>query len=311
MKVTPWTSWVLLATTLAGCEFVHPPTAIGLEMEPVVVHSVLSGGSEHVTVLVTQVGPDTVGRPGEPSFIEPGIKPISGAEVAVIAGGEVVRLIENAVEHNSCLGGLKANSGPGCYVARVSGRIRPGTPYHLEIRLPDGRTISGTATPPPAATLLGPEANSRISVRWSPQGGFTPAAELSVRVLTAPEVAGVGVMVRPAQAFLDGVSRTDLECAVSMPLSNIPVEWIERASWGIHALVCSRGEGSDRHVVRPDSVHARLFVTAYDSTFMRYQTLLRKEQVTLSEAAEGISGALGLFAGETTVERIITLVPRD
>lgn len=42
---------------------------------------------------------------------------------------------------------------------------------------------------------------------------------------------------------------------------------------------------------------------------MRYLAGLQKEQVGPEAAAQGVSGALGLFAGEAIVERIITLMP--
>ncbi|MEX2584395.1 MAG: hypothetical protein WD766_14090 [Gemmatimonadota bacterium] len=44
---------------------------------------------------------------------------------------------------------------------------------------------------------------------------------------------------------------------------------------------------------------------------MRYLAGLQEEQVEPQAAAQGVSGALGLFAGEATLARIITLVPKD
>jgi hypothetical protein len=63
--------------------------------------------------------------------------------------------------------------------------------------------------------------------------------------------------------------------------------------------------------VAPDSVHARLYVTVYDAASMRYQAAIQDEQATAAAVTHGISGALGLFGGEATVQRTVTLVPRS
>ncbi|MDQ3607158.1 MAG: hypothetical protein M3418_13345, partial [Gemmatimonadota bacterium] len=59
-----------------------------------------------------------------------------------------------------------------------------------------------------------------------------------------------------------------------------------------------------------DSLQVRLLVTAYDSAYVRYRSAHRDRMVEINQAAVGVTGALGLFAGSATAERRIVLVAR-
>jgi hypothetical protein len=306
-----------VAVSVAGCGFVHEPTAVDVDEDPVVVHAVLAAGSDRAAVLLVRVGPEEY-LPGETYEYGAGIEPVSGAEVRLVAGSDTVRLSEAPAGLPACFGGASSpygsdppqTAGPGCYTARLPREIRSGTMYRLRIRLPDGRTIEGEAVPPPPVAGLELEPEGPVPVRAG-QSNVDFPGQVRVHVRASDGAAGVGLAIQLGAAFRNGEPAPEVECGVWAPAVVVPLEGERTAVLPIYSLACLQGQGAERSSIRPDSVHARLSVTAYGDAFMRYREALQEEQVARAAASQGITGALGLFAGEATVERLVTLVPTD
>ena len=98
------------SAVLAGCEFIHPPTAVDLEAE-VVVHAVLAAGSTEAAVLLTGVGPEEEHLPGKTYAFGPGIEAISGAEVFLSSDAGTIRLEEAAPGARTCYAGYASPYG--------------------------------------------------------------------------------------------------------------------------------------------------------------------------------------------------------
>lgn len=308
--------WKLLlafcAPLASGCEFVHPPTELPVDEEPVVVHSVLSAGSDRAAVLIVRLGPEepVLGRTYE---YDPGLEPVSGAEVRLISRVDTLLLTEAPAGFPTCFSGYNSAGGArpatdGCYAARVPGGIRSGTRYQLRIRLPDGTQVLGETVPPAQLEVLDPQPGHVFVVPKS-QGPLQSGGRLWVRVRAPEDVMGVGLSLRPGAAFKDGKQLMDAKCHIAAPSAVVvPLEQGDSASLPVHGFGCAQGQGSTQRVVAVDSMHAQLFVTGFDRGFMRYQAALSEQAVTPDRASQGITGALGLFAAEATVEGRVTLV---
>ena len=303
---------VSLAGASAGCDFLHDPTAVPLQ-ETVVVHAVLSTGAEQASVLITRVHDRTEPVIGETYPFEPGIDPLSGAEVRLIAGGDTLRLAEAAPGRRACYVAFSDPDGEetpppaaeGCYGARVPGGIRPNVRYSLRIRLPDGRTIDGETIPPATPDVVEPVSHARVTV---PQDyGFQPSL-VRVSVRPGSEGSALGLWLETAAVFVGGRRVEDVRCSIGAPRE--PPEPGTTATTAIYGLGCERRTATSYTPVTPDSVHARLYVTVYDPASVRYRAAVEAEQATGASVTQGISGALGLFGSEGTDQRTLTLVPR-
>jgi hypothetical protein len=141
---------------------------------------------------------------------------------------------------------------------------------------------------------------------------YHPLADLRIRYRAPAEVAAVQFgTAAPVVAFVDGRAAPDVTCGISVVTGMSPVTGAGEAVLPIHGSGCVRDGGEGRTAVRPDSIRARLLVTAYDAPSFRYQTAMPRYQMELGAAAEGVSGAMGLFAGVATTEHLLTLVPAE
>ena len=62
-------------------------------------------------------------------------------------------------------------------------------------------------------------------------------------------------------------------------------------------------------LITPDSVHARVVLAAYDSTFLDFSRAATQDSAEQGRLAAGIEGALGLFSGTGIAYTPIVLVP--
>lgn len=301
-----------LAALAAGCEFVREPTGLDLGADPVVVHSVLAAGSNRVSVFVVRVS-DEGWTPGRTYEYEPGMEPVSGAEVTIGTPEGTVQLVERMEGMPACFRsyesygeGAAPPAGGGCYGAVIPAGIRAGVEYTLSMRLPDGRLVRGAATPPPAARVVAPEARARFVLRAPGHGG--PLAEVEARFEAPDRVAAVGLALQATTAFANGEAVPGATCGIYAERAVEPAR-TGRVTLPIHGFGCIRGDPGATRPFAADSVHARLLVTAYDSAFVRYQAAVGTRQATPGTAAQGITGALGLFAAESGISLPVTLVP--
>ena len=303
---------VALAGALGGCEFVRPPTDVDVEGSTVVVHGVLNAGADRAAVLITRVRPSSEFVEGVAYPIEPGIDPLAGAEVWLGWGADSVRLTERGPGAGGCRYPVTADPDPGCYGGQLPSTVRSGLRYRLTVRLPEGRVVTGEAVAPPEPVLVEPEPRARIEGPAKTPNPFDYLWHIPVVLDPAAEIAGISAALVPLRAFVGGEEAPEIECT----------------NGGTHALIslgresghgrllffdlpCSQELGGVRQAVEPDSVQAVLQVTAHDAAYMRYQAVLAEQAVREADAAQGISGAFGLFSGTSSATRPVTLVRVD
>jgi len=147
---------------------------------------------------------------------------VEGAEVVITGpGGRMLRLREN--RQSLCFVDLdeegRSTAGT-CYVAETSLRpfVVPGERYALEVRLPDGRVLTGATTVPDAFEMrIRPNTTcallpgSTLELVWtSSPGAWVYAAETELRGLAAAlERRGIELAHDPLRLFGLSVSRTD------------------------------------------------------------------------------------------------------
>jgi hypothetical protein len=292
----------LLATLLlvGGCEFLREPTPLELTDEQVMVHSVLQAGSDTVSVLLTRV------RPGSRSAARD-VVPISGAEVRITGGGNTVRLAESPAGFAPCLLGRDPQTGrlqesrAGCYAAVLPGGVRAGGRYELLVLSGEGE-IRGIATVPEAPGILAPENGARVPVKETGHDDPVAFGSLSIRWSTPEGASGADLNLRSGAVFRNGRQVANARCDLFSSTIGGPdssPETSDSRTISFWVANCT---------VRPDSVEARLFLTAYDTVYSRYAGNLFEQTARRKNFAAGVTGALGVFAGAATAERRVTLV---
>ncbi len=288
----------------AGCSFLRDPTPVEAMGEQPSVHALLVTGSDTVKLLLQRVGPGVAGQ--EPVVV----RPIPGAEVILQVGGESVRLAEAPAGFSGCVSpsvGAVNTTTAGCYAAVLPGGVRPGAAYDLRIRLSGGATIEGRATALPALRM---EAPARIQVAAR---GFDDPTLVPLRLRGAEGAPGAAVDFIPRVVYSRGQALTDFFCSVEYPRTAVfPREPGGDVSVPLFGLSCvprtPTGAQPDPQF-RVDSVRATLRALAFDSAYVRYANIQDEQAVSLREAQEGVTGALGLFAAAARAESEVMLIP--
>jgi hypothetical protein len=297
------TAALLLAA--AGCSFLRDPSPIEALGENAVVHAVLVTGADTVQVLLVRVGAGSDPATGENVTV----RPIVGAEVRL---GDV-RLTGSAPCYSRHdYGGQQPNEQlqtAGCYTAVLPGGVRPGTAYALRVSLPGGGTIEGQATARAALSIRDPQPGARLHVR--------PPSEnpqmIAVRLSGGEGAAAVSVDFLPLAAFRGGSVVANAVCSVAYPRGielAVDAEGVVRTP--VYAADCverTSPNGTGDRPFRPDSLRARLRVTAFDSAYVRYLAQTGENSVSVREAQVGVTRGLGLFAAAARADRDIVLIP--
>lgn len=298
-----------LVLAAAGCSFLRDPSPIEALGENAVAHAVLVTGSDTVQVLLIRVGPGNDAATGENVTV----RPIMGAEVRLAAGAGEVRLTESA----PCYSRYDYSGGQpneqlqtaGCYTAVIPGGVRPGTTYTLRASLPGGGTIEGQATARAAVTIRDPQPGARLHIR--PPG--ENAQTVAVRLSGGEGAAAVGVDFLTLAAFRGGSVVTNAVCGVAYDRGDeveVDAEGVVRTRvFVVSCLERTNPNGTGDRPFRPDSLRARLRVTAFDSAYVRYLHQTSENSVSVREAQVGITKGLGLFAAAARADRDIVLIP--
>jgi hypothetical protein len=298
-----------LALAAAGCSFLRDPSPIEALGENNVVHAVLVTGADTVQVLVVRAGPGTDPATGESVTV----RPVTGADVRLASGAGDVRLTESAPCY---LGYDYSGRVPdeqlqtqGCYTAVIAGGVRPGTAYTLRVGLPGGGTIEGQATARAALTIAQLQPGARIHVRSPNESPQTVA----VRLTGAGGAAAVYVDFLTLAAFRGGSAVSNAVCSVVYPRDlqlEANAEGVVRTDvYGAHCVERTNPNGTGDRPFRPDSVRARLRVTAFDSAYVRYVRQTSEDAVSVREAQVGITNGLGLFAAAARADRDVVIIP--
>lgn len=282
--------------SLIACELIREPLAITLTEDRAFVRSVLLAGDSTARVLLSTVPAtaDPFNPFGEPNWI-----PIGDATVRLVAGADTIPLVTQAgAAANPCVAGTVHETSPagallpGCYVGTVPGGIQPGATYRMIADLPGHGRIEGETTVPAAPYVVQPAADADfvvwlneedrpppVTVEWSP-GGTGAMVALSVRSLD--EHCNAFITEGPIGAVLElGISdTTSADLLVRMYCSSMPAE---------------RTPGY-------------LTLTAYDSTFTRYQRATR-ENHGITDASAGFTGpAIGVFGSAALLRHPVRFV---
>lgn len=301
---------LLVLAGAAGCEFVHEPTPLGLTGEQVSVHSVLRADSDTVSVLLERVDP-TASPHGTPET-----RPVSGAGVRIVTGSTTVRLSEAPTGFPRCFSpypreGKIPPIAPGCYAAIIPGGVREGARYELQVDLPGGGAIRGSAVVPGKPDLLSPAEGARFEVArgYNTEG----LGRIPVRLRAPAGAAGIEVGLRPVAAFEGGRQVQSAICDVDHPLGVVRdatrSDSVVVPIFGIACVERVDSTGRNDRSVALDSLRVELLVTAYDTAYTRYAALLGRGSAERSRASAGVSGAVGVFAGVASTRRTLVLVP--
>jgi hypothetical protein len=291
----------------AGCSFMRDPTPVEAMGEQPSVHALLMTGTDTVKVLLQRVGAAPRGQ--EPVSA----RPILGADVSLVVGGETVKLASSPAGFSGCVtqsfGSQLPADASGCYAAVRPGGVKPGAEYALRIRLPEGGTIEGKTTALAALRVESPAAGARIQVTARTfDGGSNDFTRLPVRVRGAERAAGVSIDLIPLAVYSRGQRITDFQCSVDYPRGAL----FRHDAQGTITLPISAVHCVPRTPdpqFRTDSVRATLRAVAFDSAYVRYLEAQEQNSVSAREVTVGVTGAIGLFAAAARAEQEVVLIP--
>lgn len=318
--MAPLAALALLAALGGGsCSLTRDDEPLGLPSGGAAVHSVLVAGSDTVSVYIVRAAAHHVGGFDGSVGFAAGADPIEGADVRIISGADTLDLPEAPAGFRGCYTVSAAGyspetdpepAGSGCYAAVLPGGVRVGVRYELLITLPGGDVVQGAAVVPEAPVLLAPEAWSQFRENPSVDLPEHAAIEIPVR-WTPPTPTAVAVNVGATRVFSGGAPVAGGSCRVVQSWPYSPLVTGDSVRLDIDHLACREpGDSTDWLALRWDSVHARVQTTVYDTAYARYATiLLSGTSARADEAAAGLTGALGVFAGAAAADRPITILP--
>lgn len=311
--------YAAVALLLAGsaCDFVRPPTVVDPPRDQLLVHSVLSAGTDTVRVLLT--------RPASDQSFDAAPVRVSGAQVRIAGGGAEVLLREAPEGFGHCLipryngdpSPPAAVAGPGCYAAVLPGGVLAGTRYTLEVHVPGGERASGETTVPARPEWIRPAEGERIHMRWSTLGGLhmgeveslalqwrSAAAALEIPIVAADEVYAGGQIVEAGCVLylLNPDGSLAMYSGASVQGDSLRVR--------AHLANCTqRGAAAgSASPVRPDSVSVSLLLAAYDTAYVVHTNRRGERGIREDRASPGLRGAYGVFGSVATALRRIMFV---
>lgn len=305
----------ILALVLAAgaCEFVRSPTEVETPRDRLVIHSVLSTGSDTVKVLIT--------LPPLPGSADLTPRPVSGAVVRIEGGGMEMMLAEGPRGFSDCLVPLRgwdgtlppsASAGAGCYAAVVPGGVLAGARYALQIDVPGREPVRGTTLVPEVPEWIVPTSDPRLPVEWTSGIGISEEFLMRWR--------GTGALVQlpitTTERVFSGGELTDAHCiAIPVRPDGDPVEndgpLAERDSVRarIRLANCATTQaapGGGQPVVA-DSAHVQVMLTVYDSAYATHAASVNAS-IPEQTASLGLTGAYGVFGSAAIARKRVVLV---
>src|SRR5688572_5233919 len=171
-------------SSVAACE--REPTPIESLGDQIVLNSVINAGAAQAAVLLVRVVPDSNYRNQSVA------RPLPGAIVTLSDGTNSSTLPPNrtpgrcsyplyAGQQDSALVG-------GCYAGSVTGGVRAGVTYSIDVQLPDGKRIYGTTSVPAPPALRSPASGDTLQIAGPPDFNPTPVHVNWTTVVPAPLV---------------------------------------------------------------------------------------------------------------------------
>jgi hypothetical protein len=183
--------------------------------------------------------------------------------------------------------------------------------YELGIQFSGGE-IAGTATVPAAPTVLAPEEGARIPVKATGRDNPVADGSFSIRWSTPESASRPTINIRLGAVFRSGRRVANARCEffnTDFGRTDSSSKTPDSTTISFELTNCfERLDSATVRNVRPDSVQARLFITAFDTAYARYAEAIAQGSVERSRFSVGVTGALGVFAGAAMTERRVTLV---
>jgi hypothetical protein len=275
---------ICLTATGLACE--RAPTIVELSDERILVHSVLLGGMDSVSVIVARANVDDAMFDQRPHAV-------TNATVGIRTGDQVIILQRGG----SCL--RTALSAPGdslpfegCYSAIVPGGIRHNTRYDLEITVPGHPLITGTTVVPHAISVIQPQRGQRIVVSENRTDSTAFASSWS---------GATGESVR-------------VQIVSHVPNCEILLQRQDDQSFGVELILRAGATESPSLVPRriscfasPPEFNGTFAVTSLDASYEAYLAS-RDNSLRPDEASVGLVGAFGFFGSAAIAKQPVTLV---
>lgn len=281
----------LLAAVAGGCEFIHPPTYVPGDPGQLLVHAVLTAGSDSAAVIVARVG---TGFEEEP--VLDAVVRLAGPDGQVTLPGAPLAACTGGVPHPDAT----PMADRGCYAAALPAPVRSGAEYRLEVDVPAGERVRGSTTVPPAPGGLVPAEGTRFP-GGQPVWQVMVSQPFTVRWTAAGPVSLNGWVNRvwspePALNCSGTASRVDNYFTGTV---------VDSVRVVLEVAGCSAGP--DKPAVQPDSVEMMISVTAYDSAYVQY--LAGSEDGIPAEQARGnLEGAYGVFGSAARAGRRLRVI---
>jgi Domain of unknown function (DUF4249) len=284
---------VVALAVCAGCELVREPTALEFDRDYIVVHALLEAGAARAAVLITRATPSDI--PYEPHRSEP----IAGATVRLSTAGQDLLLEPDPLQPEAC--GAQSlphpSLDPGCYLSQVPGAIQVGATYALEITLPGGGVVTGSATIPLSPVVHTDDDQPRLHITRFGPNDEQPPVGLRLDPLPSTPLVAIAVRLERSDCFVPIYTDDEL------PSSYLPATG-DRAEVRANGIFCTRE-------IEAGDYPADLRVFRYDDVYSAYTGSIGDESVPVEDLSYGLAGAAGVFAGAAVVDVPITVVVRN
>lgn len=282
-----------LTALLGSCDVVRPAAPLPAIVDQVGVFAVLQAGVPRAAVTVVRFR-------GDMQPFEVGWEAVPGSTVEILEGAATHRLTLDA-STDACIVLSTAQSVPQgtCYTGTLPNGVQPGAHYGLRVTLPDGGRVEGDTRVPGTPDLLSPASSAGITVTGdagSAGGAFTARW----RVAQGTGRLELGIRSERRECVIPLDPRDPTGNRVVLPQSR------DSSALRIRDVQCSL----QGRLLEWDSIPVTVQLTSYDSAYARYAESIGALAVGRSQAAAGLRGAVGVFAGSATVERRVSVTRR-
>ncbi len=310
MEILIRSAVLALLVSSAACEFVPPPTYIETPRDRLIVHSVLTAGSDTVKVLLT--------TPAAKGSANPNPVRVGRAIVRLSGGGHEVTLVEAPAGFTECVAPLifePQQLGPvqaGCYAAVLPGGVLHGTRYTLRVEAPGREVVTGETVVPAAPEWISFPEQSAVRVTWS------RGSALSLPFVLRWRTAAAATEIPPVwtERIFRGGRDIEGRC-VMVPVRSEGTLFTnpgtsartDSMQFQIMLVNCSSADASPgQPTLQPDSAYAPILLSVYDQFYAAHVLDRARGSSSTRSASPGLSGAYGVFGSVATQPKRLVLV---